>query len=105
MTMSFRRGFFVALRMAGIGATTAILLHAADVAPRMLLLDAATVGSDVIAVGERGTILTSNDAAKSWHRATVSATATLTAVTFADNARHGWAVGHDALILATTDGG
>lgn len=82
-----------------------VALRAADVAPRMLLLDVAAVGPDLVAVGERGTILRSSDAAHSWQGASAPTTATLTAVSFASDSQHGWAVGHDALILATTDGG
>jgi photosystem II stability/assembly factor-like uncharacterized protein len=81
------------------------LVAAETVAPRMLLLDGAVVGTDIVAVGERGTILRSTDNARTWQRAASPADATLTGVAFAPDARHGWAVGHDALILATTDGG
>ncbi|MBI5767512.1 MAG: hypothetical protein HZA93_06935 [Verrucomicrobia bacterium] len=78
---------------------------AADVTPRMLLLDGAVVGPDLVVVGERGTILRSGDQAQTWQAVASTTHATLTAVTFAPDARHGWAVGHDALILATADGG
>jgi len=77
------------------------------VAARMLLLDGAIVGPDVIAVGERGTILRSPDHGAGWHRVPSPTAATLTGVSFATPTapRLGWAVGHDALILATADGG
>jgi len=80
---------------------------AAEWVPRMLLLDAALVGTDVIAVGERGTIVRSTDEGKTWTRSESRTFATLTAVSFApESAAHlGWAVGHDALILGTTDAG
>lgn len=73
----------------------------------MLLLDGTVVGSDVIAVGERGTILRSPDQGVRWERIASPTRATLTGVSFATLAapRLGWAVGHDAVILATTDGG
>ena len=93
----------LALFIATLALSTA--LHAADVAPRMLLLDATNAGPAIIAVGERGTILRSSDAGHSWQRAAVTASATLTAVNFSPDAQHGWVVGHDALILATTDAG
>lgn len=73
--------------------------------PHLLLLDGAVVGADIIAVGERGTIVRSANNGQSWESATVSATATLTGVSFADDSQHGWAVGHDALVLVTTDAG
>lgn len=80
--------------------------NAADAAPGMLLLDGALVGRDIVAVGERGTILRSADQARSWKIVGSPTRATLTAVDFAPSqAQRGWAVGHDAVILATTDGG
>lgn len=71
----------------------------------MLLLDGAVTASAVIAVGERGTILRSTDQARTWDSAAAPTHATLTGVSFADDGRRGWAVGHDAVILATSDGG
>jgi photosystem II stability/assembly factor-like uncharacterized protein len=85
--------------------TLASIGSAADITPRMLLLDGAVTASAVIAVGERGTIVRSLDQARTWQTSTVPATTTLTGVSFAPDAQHGWAVGHDALILTTTDGG
>jgi photosystem II stability/assembly factor-like uncharacterized protein len=81
-------------------------LRPADVAPRMLLLDAATADDALVAVGERGAILRSIDAGRSWQTVPSPARATLTAVAFAPSpSTRGWAVGHDALILATPDAG
>lgn len=76
----------------------------APLAERSLLLDLAWAGPRVIAVGERGHILYSADAGKTWTQAPVPASANLTAVYFADE-QHGWAVGHVETILATSDGG
>ena len=83
---------------------------AEPVRPRALLLDGARVGSDVVAVGERGTILYSTDQAATWQRAAAPTRATLTGVSFApvpppQSVRQGWAVGHEAVILATSDAG
>lgn len=86
-----------------LAAVTAV--RAEPVSPRMLLLDGTTVGADLIVVGERGTILRSTDQARTWQAAAVPAAATLTGVSFAAGTSHGWAVGHDALILATADAG
>jgi photosystem II stability/assembly factor-like uncharacterized protein len=70
----------------------------------LLLLDADRAGGRIVVVGERGRILLSDDEGESW-RATASPTeATLTAVRFVD-ADHGWAVGHDGVILRSADGG
>lgn len=67
------------------------------------LLKVVGTGRHFVAVGARGHILTSTDA-KTWKQVAVPVDALLTSVTFAD-AQHGWAVGHDATILATRDGG
>jgi len=71
----------------------------------MLLLDAALAGTDIVAVGERGAIIRSADSGRTWEAALSPVTATLTGVAFAPDTPLGWAVGHDALILATGDAG
>ena len=79
--------------------------HAGDpVVSGVTYLDVARAGDRVVAVGDRGNIIYSDDGARSWSQAQVPAEALLTAVCFADES-HGWAVGHDALILGTVDGG
>ncbi len=93
------------VRPALLALLTASAVQAGLVAPRMLLLDGAVVGRNLIVVGERGTILRSTDDAHSWQAATVPAASTLTAVSFAHGSTQGWAVGHDALILVTHDAG
>ncbi len=70
----------------------------------VLLLDAAHAGRRLVAVGERGTIFVSDDRAASWRHVASGTETTLTAVAFADD-RLGLAVGHDALILRSEDGG
>jgi len=70
-----------------------------------LLLDLAMAGSRLVAVGERGHVLLSDDQGGTWRQAkTVPTRTMLTAVFFAD-AEYGWAVGHDETILNTVDGG
>jgi photosystem II stability/assembly factor-like uncharacterized protein len=76
----------------------------APLAQRSLLLDAASIEGRLVAVGERGHILLSDDGGASWSQADVPTTATLTGVFFHDG-ELGWAVGHDAVILRTGDGG
>ncbi len=73
-------------------------------ASKSLMLDATAVGELIVAVGERGHILVSRDAGNSWKQATVPTRAALTAVYFHDETL-GWAVGHDAVIVRTRDGG
>lgn len=71
---------------------------------RLLLLDIAHAGARLVAVGEAGRIVLSDDGGDRWQLAQSPARALLTAVYFVDG-QHGWAVGHDMLILATEDGG
>ena len=70
---------------------------------KSLLLDIYQAESQLVAVGDRGGIVLSSNG-KDWVQAPVPVRAALTAVHFAD-AQNGWAVGHDASIVATTDGG
>lgn len=77
----------------------------APLAAKTLLLDVAAHGTKRIAVGSRGHILVSNDSGVTWTQsAHVPTRALLTAVTLLDGER-GWVVGHDEVILRTTDGG
>jgi photosystem II stability/assembly factor-like uncharacterized protein len=76
----------------------------APLAPKSLLLDVARAGNALVAVGERGHILTSTDGGASWKQSDVPTRSMLTAVHFHDS-NLGWAVGHDAVILRTGNGG
>ena len=78
-------------------------LRAATV-QRLLLLDADRAGSRIVAVGDRGYILLSDDGGKSWRRAKAPEEPLLTAIDFLDE-RLGLAVGHDSAILLSSDGG
>lgn len=60
--------------------------------------------SRLVAVGERGHILFSDDAGGTWQQARVPVQVTLTAVHFPTPVL-GWAVGHDGVVLHSTDGG
>ena len=107
-------------KVAGALAAAGLLLgaassRAADILPesgplpkvtmeRLLLIDATHRGSRVIAVGDRGYVVLSDDNGKTWRRAKSPAAPLLTAVEFLD-AQYGWAVGHDSVILASADGG
>jgi photosystem II stability/assembly factor-like uncharacterized protein len=73
-------------------------------AARALLLDICTAGDRIVAAGEHGIILYSEDDGKNWQQASVPTRQMLTGIHFAD-ARYGWAVGHDGLILFSDDGG
>ncbi|WP_227816283.1 WD40/YVTN/BNR-like repeat-containing protein [Nitrogeniibacter aestuarii] len=70
-----------------------------------MMLDAARAGARIVAVGDRGVILLSDDDGKRYRQArSVPVGATLTSVSFIDE-KNGWAVGHWGAILRTTDGG
>lgn len=71
--------------------------------PKSLLLDVVHTGERFVAVGDRGGIILSPDG-QAWEQVDVPVRSALTAVTFADK-DHGWAVGHDAAIVGTADGG
>ncbi len=76
----------------------------APLATVSLLLDGAEAEGRLVVVGQRGHILVSTDEGGSWRQARVPTRALLTAVHMHDG-RTGWAVGHDAVILRTDDGG
>jgi photosystem II stability/assembly factor-like uncharacterized protein len=78
-------------------------LHSAK-AQRSVLLAMTRAGERLVAVGERGIILLSDDSGTSWRQAKVPASVSLTSVQFVD-AAHGWAVGHLGVVLHSADGG
>ena len=86
---------------AGAGSGEAVR---APLAVESLLLDGAATGTRLVVVGVRGHILVSIDDGVSWQQAEVPTRALLTAVHMHDEMT-GWAVGHDAVILRTRDGG
>jgi photosystem II stability/assembly factor-like uncharacterized protein len=73
-------------------------------APRSLALDIARVGDTFVVVGDRGHVLISEDEGRSWTQQRTPTRVPLTGVWFHDR-NIGWAVGHDAVILRTEDGG
>ncbi len=73
-------------------------------APRVLMLDVALTGDRLIAVGEQGHIILSDDNGVSWTHAEVPVSLMLTGVVF-PKAERGWAVGHEAMVLTSEDGG
>src|SRR5262249_19097658 len=64
----------------------------------------ARAGERVVAVGQRGHVMYSDDAGASWKQANVPVSSDLVAVTF-PTPTHGWAVGHDGVILHSADAG
>jgi photosystem II stability/assembly factor-like uncharacterized protein len=91
------------------------MVHAAEPPPRFaeparlaakgLLIAIAAAGERLVAVGDHGIIVLSDDKGASWTQAaSVPTQALLTGVCFLD-AQHGVAVGHDEVILTTADAG
>lgn len=72
-------------------------------APRAMMLDVVNTGSHLIAVGEHGIVVVSNNG-RNWAQVQTPVRSALTAVSFA-NDNDGWVVGHDATILHTANGG
>ncbi len=70
----------------------------------MLLDVTAAPGGLLVAVGERGVILTSKDNGVTWKQQNCPVSVTLTTVRFA-SALQGWTAGHSGIILHTEDGG
>jgi photosystem II stability/assembly factor-like uncharacterized protein len=68
------------------------------------MLAVTRAGSRLVAAGERGIVLISDDGGREWKQAQTPVQVSLTALHFADD-RNGWAVGHMGVVLATTDGG
>lgn len=64
----------------------------------------ARAGVRIVAVGQRGHILYSDDQGQSWKQAAVPVSSDLLAVSF-PTATDGWAVGHDGVVLVSHDGG
>lgn len=64
----------------------------------------ARAGRRLVAGGERGLIVFSDDGGRQWTQARVPSSVTLTALRFA-NEREGWAVGNMGVALRTQDGG
>lgn len=88
-------------------AAPAALTQPALVTPKALhaaMLAVTSAGARLVAAGERGTILYSDDAGKTWRQAAVPVSVSLTALQFVD-AKNGWAVGHQGVVLHTVDGG
>ncbi len=67
------------------------------------LLDVAKAGERLVAVGDHGDIVVS-DNGNDWRQVESPVDVMLTRLYFHD-AQHGWAVGHDGVILHTEDGG
>lgn len=111
------RHFFLSLAagtaLAGMAATGAVQgwvdvldspALASPLAARGLLNGLASAGERIVAVGQRGHILWSDDRGANWKQAQVPVSSDLVAVAF-PTPTQGWAVGHDGVILHSADAG
>jgi photosystem II stability/assembly factor-like uncharacterized protein len=77
---------------------------ASSLAAMSPLYAVAKAGKRLVAVGQRGHIVFSEDDGASWKQASVPVSTDLVAVSF-PTASHGWAVGHGGVVLHSSDGG
>lgn len=75
-----------------------------ELAARSMVNGLTRAGERLVAVGQRGHILYSDDAGQHWLQAQVPVSSDLVAVHFPTPQR-GWAVGHDGVVLHSSDGG
>lgn len=75
-----------------------------QLAARSPLLAAASAGKRLVAVGQRGHIVYSDDGGANWKQASVPVSTNLVALAFPSE-KKGWAVGHGGVVLHTADGG
>jgi photosystem II stability/assembly factor-like uncharacterized protein len=75
-----------------------------DKAVGAAILAVTRAGDRLVAVGERGIVLISDDNGLSWRQVVTPVRASLTTVTFVGE-KKGWAAGHLGVILHTEDGG
>ena len=78
--------------------------RASALAGARLITGIARAGNRLVAVGQRGHVVLSDDGGQRWTQATVPVSSDLTAVRFVD-AQVGYATGHDGVVLGTRDGG
>lgn len=101
LALLLQQGIGLAADYAEILDTPAVL---SELAINNQLMDVAQVGNRLVTVGQRGHILYSDDAGKSWHQANVPVSSDLLAVYF-PSATQGWVVGHGGVILHSSDAG
>jgi photosystem II stability/assembly factor-like uncharacterized protein len=104
VTRGYRAAAFYAALLSGGAALAADPVKTYPLAARSLMLDVARAGDALVAVADRGFILRSTDNGETWQQQSSPVEVMLTNVAMRD-ASSGWAVGHDAVILNTADGG
>lgn len=112
LTGSFVLSLLSAVPVAGLCTTVSaqpkdVLERPALMSPRAarsVLLAVARADKRLVAVGEGGIVLLSDDNGKTWRQTHVPVSTTLTNAHFVDG-KNGWAVGHSGVVLASRDGG
>ena len=79
-------------------------VEAVKASQRLLMDIKSIINGRLVAVGERGHILISDDNGKSWLQKLIPSEVLLTKLFFIDN-KNGWAIGHQQTILKTNNGG
>lgn len=116
--MDYRQGVLAVSRMAVLIAAILVWISPAwsannqltlpavksERASGSILLDVTRAGDRLVAVGERGHILFSDDNGSTWLQASVPVSVTLTSVEFPTKDK-GWVTGHDGVVLHSIDGG
>lgn len=120
LMMNFRRRLVATALLGGLAASGISVAFAESARPASDLIDRPAETSAraakyvalavtraeqrLVAVGEQGIILLSDDNGGSWRQAKVPTSVTLTNVHFASRTK-GWAVGHGGVVLSTSDAG
>lgn len=73
-------------------------------AAHAMLTRVVQAGDRLVAMGERGLVVLSDDGGHQWRQARVPVSVTLTSASFA-NPREGWIAGHNGVVLHTSDSG
>jgi photosystem II stability/assembly factor-like uncharacterized protein len=71
---------------------------------RAVMIDIVQAGERLVAVGEQGLIVLSDDSGRQWRQVPVPTSMSLTASSF-PTPRQGWVIGHGGIVLHTADGG
>lgn len=93
--------------LSGIAKPQDLLDRPAGMHPRAdssVFLSVVRADKRLVAVGEQGRIVLSDDNGASWKQVPTPTSVTLTAVCFAGG-KQGWAVGHSGIVLHSADGG
>ncbi len=104
MKIKYKIVAFICFTMACSSAWSQQPAEVMPMADESLMLSITKVGASLLMVGERGHILKSKDEGKTWYQIEgVPVDVVLTKVVAYNN--HVWAVGHDAVIIHSTDAG